>query len=207
MQYITVCIVIRDLTCYHKVMRQLRDLVEIRTGYTFRSSIDTFSEGDTEVIQAKDLGVDYGFALRPKVLFTGGDKHLLQPGDVLVSARGFSKAQLFKEPNKKAVAASSVFVLTPKSNGASSEFIAMFFNSVPGIKAMLELSSGGSVRSITKESIGQIIIPEIPLDKQRSLGKAVQAIDDYRALIAKKELYLDHIRTTIISKTLKEAAK
>lgn len=188
-------------------MRKLRELVEIRSGYTFRTSLEDFAEGDTEVIQAKDLTDDYGFAWRPKIAFTGEVKHLLQPGDVLVSARGFSKAKLFTEPSKKAVAASSVFVLTPKNDDVSSEFIAMFFNSIPGIKAMLELSSSGSVRSITKESMGQIIIPEIPPDKQQSLGKAVQAIDDYRALITEKQLYLDQIRTTIISKTFKEAAK
>ncbi len=188
-------------------MTRLRDLVQIRTGYTFRSSIDTFAKGDTEVIQAKDLGIDYGFARRPKVLFTGDGKHLLRPGDILVSARGFSKAQLFKEPNKKAVATSSVFVLTPKTKDVSGEFIAMFFNSTLGIKAMLELSSAGSVRSITKESIGQIAIPDIPPDKQQSLGKVVQAIDDYRALITEKEIYLDQIRTTIISKAFKETAK
>lgn len=193
--------------CYDRCMTKLHDLVEIRSGYTFRSSLDSFDEGDTEVIQAKDLSSDYGFASRPKIAFTGEARHFLAPGDVLVSARGFSKAKLFTEPHQKAVAASSVFVLTPKSKHVSSEFIAMFFNSVPGIKAMLELSSSGSVRSITLDSMRQIIIPEIPPDKQQSLGKAVQALDDYQALIAEKQLYLDQIRTTIISKTFKEAEK
>ena len=188
-------------------MKKLHELVEIRSGYTFRSSIDTFPPGGTEVIQAKDLGVNFGFTLRPKIAFPGDTKHLLQSGDILVSARGYAKAHLFKSSNTKAVASSSIFVLTPKNNHVSPEFITLFFNSLPGIKAVDELSSGASVQSITKENLGQIIIPEIPPDKEHSLGKAVQSIDNQLALIAEKEIYLNHIRSSIISKTLKEAAK
>ena len=48
-------------------MIKLSELVGIRSGYTFRSSIDSFDAGDTEVIQAKDLNPDYGTAPRPKI--------------------------------------------------------------------------------------------------------------------------------------------
>lgn len=188
-------------------MKKLHELVEIRSGYTFRSSIESFPEGDTEVIQAKDIGIDFNFAQRPHIAFPGSSKHFLQPGDILVSARGYTKALLFTPHHTKAVASSSIFVLTPKSPSISSEFIAMFFNSLPGIRAADELSSGASVQSITKENLGQIIIPEIPPDKEQVLGRAVQSIDDQIALIAEKEVYLNHIRSSIISKTLKEAAK
>ena len=83
----------------------------------------------------------------------------------------------------------------------------MFFNSIPGIKAVLELSSGAAIKSITKDSLGSIMIPSIEPSKERALGKAIQAIDDELALMSEKEIYLGHIRESIISKTLKEAAK
>ena len=188
-------------------MRKLSELVEIRSGYTFRSSIDSFDAGDTEVIQAKDLGIDFSFAMRPKISFLGETKHLLKPGDILVSARGFSKAVLFQDKHSKAVASSSLFVLTPKSKEVNPEYIAMFFNSTIGMKAVYELSSGAALKSITKDNLAQINIPEIPPDKERALGRAVQAIDDYRSVITEKGISLDHIRESIISKTLKEAAK
>ncbi|MFA5625104.1 MAG: restriction endonuclease subunit S [Bradymonadales bacterium] len=188
-------------------MRKLGDLVEIRSGYTFRSAIDSFAAGDTEVIQAKDLGIDFGFAARPRILFTGESRHLLRPGEILVSARGFSKAVLFQDKELKAVASSSLFVLTPKSNSINSEFITMFFNSSVGMKAVFELSSGAALKSITKDNLAQIVIPEIPPGQERALARAVQALDEYRSAITKKEIYLDHIREAIITKTLKEAAK
>lgn len=187
-------------------MKRLSDLVDIRSGYTFRTALDTYVHGDTEVIQAKDLGVDFGFVTRPKIAFPGEAKHFLHKGDILVSARGFSKAALIQD-NRKAVASSSLFVLTPKAKLVNPEFIAMFFNSVVGIKAIFELSSTGSIHSITKENLGQIRIPEIPPDKERALGRAVQAIDDELALMTEKEIYLSQLRDYTISKTLKETAK
>lgn len=201
------CIALYILEWYNVYMKRLSDLVHIRSGYTFRSSIDSFESGDTEVIQAKDLSDYFDFFKRPRVLFPGESKHLLKSGDILVSARGFAKAQLYRDSNIKAVASSSILVLTPKSHAVSPEFIAMFFNSVAGIKAVHELSSGAAVQSITKESLGQILIPEIPPDKEQALGLFVQAVDDYSAKMQEKQIYLDNLRSTIISKTLKETAK
>ncbi len=187
-------------------MKRLNELVEIRTGYTFRSAIDSFASGDVEVIQAKDLGGEFAFTSRPKIAFPGDRKHLLQPGDVLVSARGYAKAIVYRNSDTKAVASSSILVLRPMNNNVNPEFIAMFFNSMPGVRAVFGLSSGAAVQSITKESIGKIQIPEIPPDKERALGKLVQAIDDYRALTLEKEIYLEHLRSTAISQILKETA-
>ena len=182
------------------------DLVEIRSGYTFRSAIDSFSDGDVEVIQSGDLGVQFNFTLRQKIDFPGNDEHLLQYGDILLSARGFSKAMVYRE-NKKAVASSSLFVLRVKSNKTSPSFISMFFNSEFGMKEVFRLSSNTSVQTITKENLGQIKIPEIPPDKQDHLGNLIQTIDDYKSLIQEKEIYLNSIRSNIINKTLKEIAR
>lgn len=202
-----VCIDFENTFYYNDNMKRLSDLVEIRSGYTFRSSIDSFALGDIEVIQAKDLGAYFDHTTRSKIDFPGGDKHLLKPGDILVSARGFSKAILFSGGHNKAVASSSLFVLRPKTSRVSPEFITMFFNSTSGIKAVHGLSAGGALRSITKENLGQIVIPEIPPDKSQALGKAIQAIDDYQSLVRKKEIYLDNLRKSIISKTLKETTR
>lgn len=188
-------------------MTALKDLVEIRSGYTFRGAIDSFETGNTEVIQAKDLGSDFGLASYLKINFPGESIHLLKPGEILVSARGFSKAQLIRDERMNAVASSSLFVLTPKKPNTNPEFITMFFNSEQGMKAVFGLGSSGSVRSITKDSLGQIVIPSIPPDKERALGRVVQAIDDELSAMELKKIYVNNIREAIISKTLKEAAK
>ena len=127
-------------------MSKLSEIVDIRSGYTFRVAVDSFRSGNTEVIQAKDLGTDFESSKRPKIKFPGEVKHLLVPGDILVSARGTAKAKIYSDKDAKAVASSSLFVLRPKKDSVSPEFITMFFNSAMGIKSVFELSSGASVQ-------------------------------------------------------------
>ncbi len=188
-------------------MKKLHELVDIRSGYTFRVAIDSFDQGDVEVIQAKDLGDDFNFATRPKIKFSGEDKHLLKPGEILLSARGYAKAIVYRSSHDKAVASSSLFVLRPKSASIDPSYIALFFNSLLGIKEFIKLSSGASVKTITKEDLGQIEIPEIPPEREHTLGNLVQTINDYQSLLLEKNIHLDNLRSTIISKTLKETIK
>jgi len=188
-------------------MKRLKDLVDIRSGYTFRMAIDSFPDGNVEVIQSKDLNDDFNFTTRPKINFPGDNNHLVKSGDILFSARGFAKAVLYRDTKSPAVASSSLFVLTPRGCDIDAAFLVMYLNSVDGMKEFIRLSSGSSIKTITKDDLGNIEIPEIPPDKQRILGGLVQTINDYRALILEKEIYLDQIQSTIISKTLKEASK
>ena len=187
-------------------MKKLMDLVEIRSGYTFRTAIDSFPEGDTEVIQVSDLDLHFNFSTKSKIDFSGNAEHLLRYGDILVSARGFSKAVVFRS-NSKAVASSSLFVLRVKSEQIDPSFIAMFFNSIHGIKAMLRLSTNSSVQTITKENLGQIKLPELPVNEQNNLSRLIEAIDDYKSITELKELYLDQIRENAINKIFKETTR
>ncbi len=188
-------------------MAKLKDLVTIRSGYTFRTAIDAFPNGDVEIIQAKDLGSDFNFASRPKISFSGDNSHLLQQGEVLFSGRGISRAVVYRDSNSKAVASSSLFILRPKNSDIDASFIAMYLSSIEGIKQVMKLSAGAAVKTITKDDLGSIEIPELPPDKQRALSGAVQAIDDYLSELDKKTIYLDNLRSTIIQKTLKGANK
>ncbi len=188
---------------YYGIMKKLMDLVEIRSGYTFRAAIDSFPDGDTEVIQVGDIDFHFNFSARPKIDFKGSSDHLLQYGDVLLSARGFSKAIVYRS-NDKAVASSSLFVLRVKSEQTDPSFIAMFFNSIHGIKAMLRLSTNSSVQTITKENLGQIKLPELPVNEQNNLSRLIEAIDKYKSTAELKELYLDEIRESAINKIFKE---
>lgn len=188
-------------------MTKLRELVTIRSGYTFRTAIDSYADGDVEVIQAKDLGPDFNFATRPTIDFPGTDSHLLQPGEVLFSSRGISRAVTYRNKRTKAVASSSLFVLRPRNQDVSAAYIALYLSSYEGIRQVMKLSAGNAVKTITIDDLGSIDVPQLPPDKQRALGGAVQAIDDYLSELDKKTIYLDNLRSTIIQKTLKGATK
>lgn len=184
-------------------MTKLKELVEIRSGYTFREAIGNLPSGNVEVFQSGDLNDDIKFNTRPSVTFPGSVTHFLEKGDLLVSARGYPKAYLYRDEGL-AVASSSVLVLRVKRSNILPEYIAAFFNSTIGIKAYLRLASGDSLTTITKSNLSEINIPDIPIANQRALGGLVDTIDTERRRLEEKILYLDHIRTTAINKVLKE---
>ena len=196
-------LVFKILLRYSSYMTKLRDLVEIRSGYTFREGIGSLSPGDTEVFQSGDLNDDIDFADRPCIAFQGSRSHLLQKGDVLVSARGILKAYTYHS-QKPAVASSSILVLRAKQSRILPEYITTFFNSTVGFKAYLRLASSNTLTTITKADLGEIEIPDIPVDSQQALGKLVDTIDTERRRLGEKMIYLDHIRAAAINKTLKE---
>ena len=194
---------IEALRVYPKYMTKLRDLVEIRSGYTFRESIGKLPSGNTEVFQSGDLGDDIDFANRPCVAFPGNASHLLQDGDILISARGILKAYIYHS-GTPAVASSSILVLRTRQSHVLPEYISAFFNSVAGLKAYFRLASSNTLTTITKADLGEINIPDIPLTDQQALGKLVDTIDTERRRLEEKMIYLNHIRTTTINKVLKE---
>lgn len=186
-------------------MTKLNELVEIRSGYTFRESIGNLPDGETEVFQSGDLNDDIDVANRPLIAFPGHTSHLLQEGDILVSARGVLKAYIYRG-KKPSVASSSILILRTKQLQATPEYIAAFFNSSAGIKAYLRLASSNALPTITKANLGEIDIPDIPTKSQQALGKLIDTIDTERRQLEEKLLYLDHIRTTAINTVLKEHA-
>lgn len=184
-------------------MTKLSDLVEIRSGYTFRKGIADLPAGEIEVFQSGDLNDDIDFANRPRVAFSGSSSHYLQEGDILISARGLLKAYIYRG-KQPAVASSSVLILRANGSRVLPEYIAAFFNSTAGFKAYLRLSSNKALSTITKAHLGEIDIPDIPIANQQALGKLVDTIDTERRRLEEKLIYLDHIRTTAINKVLKE---
>jgi len=184
-------------------MTKLRELVEIRSGYTFREGISHFSPGDVEVFQSGDLNDDIDFSNRPHISFQGNPSHLLREGDILVSARGLLKAYIYHS-DQPAVASSSVLVLRTNQSRVIPEYITAFFNSTVGIKSYLRLSTSNAFSTITKANLGEIDIPDIPLSDQKALGKLINAIDTTQRRLEEKQIYLNHIRTAAINKVLKE---
>ncbi len=192
--------------CNITSMTKLNDLVIIIQGYSFRESVLSLPSGDVAVIQSGDLDLYgnqfFGYEL-PKIKFEN-EKYLLQENDVLLSAKGFSKAMVFRNSKYKSIITSSLFILRPKNDQIDSDYLAAYFNSIEGIKTVLRLSSGSSVRSITKIDLADMEIPTHSLIKQKTIGEAVKTIHDILENLDTKKFLLDSLKTSITSKAFKE---
>ena len=170
-------------------MKKAGDIFEIRTGYTFRNAITEIEAGVVAVIQAGDIN-SAQLSGAPRIAFDG-DKHLLQEGDILLSARGGATARTVKADILPAVAASSVIVLRPNA-GINTKFIARFLNSTSGQAALARIMSGSYIKTLRKSEIKNLIIPTPPDATQQTIVDLGEVIDRQRqALNLKCELLTD----------------
>src|SRR3712207_1987925 len=98
---------------------KLLELVDIKTGITFRNRLLDNLQGGVEVIQMKDVDIQGNISER--LVRISEDlikaKHLLQPGQIILLAKGkYTAACLIAEANKKYVISSAFFSLKVKNN-------------------------------------------------------------------------------------------
>ena len=173
---------------------------EIRSGYTFRSSLNNYAHGKISVIQAKDITrlCDSEFQ---KITMTNSS-NFLQGGDVLLSVRGDFKAETFYL-KQKSVAASSIIVIRPK-NGINPEYLALYLNSISGQNSLKNISTGAAIKTITISELINLAVPIPPNDIQQRLVLFMQNINQQQELIKKKMKLLDDILNNVTTTTIKE---
>lgn len=170
-------------------MKRIGDIFEIRTGFTFRSAITEIGPGEVAVIQAGDIN-SAQLSNTTRIAFEG-NKHLLQEGDVLLSARGGTAARTVNSDILPAVAASSVIVLRPNAD-INTNFIARFLNSTSGQAALAKIMSGSYIKTLRKSELKNLIIPTPPTATQQTIVDLGEVIDrQQQALNLKIELLTD----------------
>lgn len=170
-------------------MKRVGDTFEIRTGYTFRDSIADLKEGNVAIIQAGDINAAQ-LANVPRIEFVSS-KHLLQAGDIMLSARGRTVARTVTPDLLPAVAASSVLVLRPLKE-INSKFIARFFNSPTGQSALAKIKSGSYIKTLRKAELEDLVIPIPPVSTQQTIVNLADTIEQQQAILAlKSKLFTD----------------
>jgi len=116
-------------------------------------------------------------------------KHLLQKGDIIVASKGHDLFSVVFSPMKYPAVASSMFIVLklhePKI--ILPEYLAWYLNHPKTQKILSGSSKGTSLRSITKDIIGNLEIPIPPLQKQIALLKAMSLLAKEEQLKAKIE--------------------
>lgn len=171
-------------------MTTVTELFEIRTGYTFRDSIPNIAPGAVAVVQAGDINAGR-LAAVPRIQFVG-DKHLLQAGDILLSARGSTIARTVTPDLVPAVAASSVMILRPKSD-INSKFVTRFINSTTGQAALAKITSGSYIKTLRKSELGNLPIPTPPVTAQQTIVDLGEVIEHYKEVLKHKEQLITDI--------------
>jgi len=155
-------------------MTLLKDLVNIKAGYTFRGKIQNESNTDTAIIQLKDIDYNHNLINTPNFFKNSKEfkaNHFLKQNDILFIAKGFRQVAVIYLSKEKAIASSVFFVITVKSNKLLPEYLMWFLNNKETQAVFEKMKSGTSTQNIKKEILEDLIIKLPSKQKQNIIVK------------------------------------
>jgi restriction endonuclease S subunit len=157
-------------------LSKLTEIATIRSGYQFRSKIEIISDGDIQVIQMKDINLEYNKLEHSEILKTNVEVKeetlLINNGDILFQARGFNNnGVLVENISEKTIAPSYFFIIRVNPSKVLSGYVSWYINQRKAQEYLKQNARGSSIPLISKDVLEnlEIIIP--PLDIQNKVIK------------------------------------
>jgi restriction endonuclease S subunit len=188
-------------------LKKLSTVAEILSGYTFRYAICTANEGNTYVLQAKNISRSHSIGdvhqLSKVTLPKINSKSLLKKNDIVLVSKGFSRGSfrstLFMVDDKEVIASSSVLIIRTNIEEVLPEYICTYINSDEGQQKLLSLVSGSYIQSISKRRFDEEFVLPIPsIQEQRlivNLSKNISMQSEYNN---RKNILLETILDSVL---------
>lgn len=191
---------------------KISDIAEIINGYSFRGAIKTITNGDTFVLQAKDIIQGQNIIDTEKltpIAFSGiRTASFLQKNDIVIVSRGTGagsfRSVLFNLDGN-VIASSSLLIFRIKKKDILPEYVSLYLNSSDGQNKILETVVGSYIHAISRKKFEkEIEIPIPPLSTQKSLIELNKNIKEQEKIYErKKKLKQEIIGATITNLTKK----
>ncbi|MCP4116195.1 MAG: restriction endonuclease subunit S [Desulfobacteraceae bacterium] len=167
---------------------KLKDIVNIKAGYPFRGRIRGNSEGDTWVIQMKDVEIyqEVSWATLVKTKLIGRRApDFLKPGDILFVARGRNNFALcLKGVPDRVVCSPHFFQMELKKDvDIIPEFLSWQINQAPAQLYFERSSEGSGTQNIRRGVLEDLSITIPTIDKQKLIVKLESAFCREQALM------------------------
>lgn len=174
----------RQKTGIRDMHQTLNHIADIRTGHTFRGRITEDPAGEVPVVQIRDLKECLWIAADqlPRIRWPE-EKRVApaRPGDILLPARGEHYHAAILQGDEPAIATNQLYVLEPKSEGVTMEFLAWYLNQRAAQHYFATHRSGTNIPMLNIASLGALPIPLPPMDIQDKIVRL------YRTWIEEKE--------------------
>lgn len=170
--------------------RYLGSLATITAGHPIRDAVRNVPDGDTAVVQIKnvnaDVGVDWS-AVAKTILSGRREPDWLKPGDILFSARGERNvAVCLNQPPVRAVCSPHFFLIRVKDEGlALPDFLAWQMNLPKAQRYFAQSATGSYITSIRRQVLETLPVQIPSLDRQRLLVRLAHAARREKQLIEK----------------------
>jgi hypothetical protein len=181
-------------------MNQLRDIAEIRMGYTYRGSLKDASRGNTAIIQMKDASADAILqtdAFARAELAPMSDHYFLREGDLIFRSRGLQNTTVLIEQalERTICIAPLMFIRILPEQAVLPAYLHWYIN-LPGTQNKLNVyARGTTIRMIPAQSMEQLELVLPPLARQHKIVAATKLNREILALEArlaeKRQRYTD----------------
>lgn len=154
------------------MIKTLKQIATIQTGYSFRRRLEVTLHGELSVIQMKDLQDDNTVNLDnlSKIdLIEIKKHHLAQKGDLIFRSRGFAttSAILLKDPGKAIIAAPLLRIRVKDSKIVLPEYLNWYMSQNEAQKFFTSRALGSIHKMINLQTIEnlEIILPDLKTQK------------------------------------------
>jgi len=168
-------------------VKKIADIAMVRSGYPFRTRVEADPEGDTYVLQLKDVTArapaDVAGAIR--TLVKAPSAHHLAAGDVVLKGRGTTHCALVENipTNLPLVAAAPILVLRPKPGRVEPAFLRWLLNHPTSQTRLAASAVGTYIPTLTKALIEDFEIDLPPLETQRLITGVATLAERERELL------------------------
>lgn len=185
----------------------LKEIADIKAGYSFRETIPASENGNYRVVQIKDVNYDGSISSGDLVKATVDSikaEYLTQTGDVLFTSRGANRrAATVDETAADAIFVSQLCALKIKTDGVTPEYLAWYLNQKAAQDFFEERASGSYIQNIRQDVLAQLPVVLPPPEVQKRI------IEIYRLGLREREMAQKILekRWQVIEKTLLELIK
>jgi len=156
------------------VRTKLKDIAEIQIGYQCREKLDITSDGDHQVVQAKDIDQSNDHRLDPSNLYRitpkrPAEKYAVRNGDVIFLSKGRRNYATFIEglsTDLKTIAAGYFFILRVKNKAVLPQYLRWAINQPPLQSYLQSIARGSGMPFIPKDAFSSLEIDVPPVKIQ-----------------------------------------
>jgi hypothetical protein len=166
---------------------ELKKIVTIQSGYSFRTRLESMETGSVAVIQMKDLADSNQVCcdeLAKVEMDTPKGHHLARPGDLLFRSRGLtSTSALLVDDPGVAVLAAPLLRIRITSNSVLPEYLNWYISQLPAQSYFTSCAEGTALKMISKQSLEnlEVYVPSIA-KQQLVVEMASLAAEEQRIL-------------------------
>jgi len=186
--------------------KYLKDVAEIIAGYTFRTALKPLENGLMKVVQSKNISDRFyidNSCLTKINLQEYKTKAIIEKNDIIVTSRGSFRVGVTNGDIENTIASSSVYIIRIKDNNISSEYLAVYLNSICGQRKIKKRMTGSIIKTILRKDLENIKIPIPNQDIQNKIINLYKNNLLQQKLLTKKKMLVNEINEGLIINFLK----